>query len=384
MFISDHKDCDIFKSLTIDLNIKFLYEAKITNINKYLLDFDLILIQFSENIDVNYFTDLELDPGIIFIIKDDLWLLQDKLLNFGALDVLLHSHCQNPKIFLARINRALKYIKLLHDKKHCADLFERELKIKSRQLLHANKLVTIGRIASQLAHDFNNQLMTISGFSELSLKNYKREYLTIIKNAADKSSRLIRDILSFSRKPITEFKNISLNNLVTEKVKLLSQVIGQKFKIRINLAKIKDNIYADPNQLEQVIFNLVLNSRDAMKDGGIITISTSNTVFVSENFKNFMVKKGTYLVLSIFDTGEGIDPNQIEKIFEPYYTTKDHSKGTGLGLVTVFGIMKQHNGYIDVTSNIGKGTRFDLYFPFVIEKEGVKNDCKWKNKIMLD
>ena len=242
------------------------------------------------------------------------------------------------------------------------------------QLVHAQKMEAIGTLAGGVAHDFNNLLQVILGYSGLLLaktppSSRQHDNLQKINSAARRGANLVKELLTFSRKTATSPCPLDLNHQVTEVGSLLERTIPKMIKIELRLGEDLSIIQADPNQLEQIILNLVVNARDAMPDGGMVTLETQNVVLDHEYCKAHLgAKPGTYVMLSVSDTGHGMNKEVLEHIFEPFYTTKDVGKGTGLGLSMVYGIVKQHAGYISCESQPGHGTTFRIYFP-AVEKE---------------
>lgn len=237
------------------------------------------------------------------------------------------------------------------------------------QLRQAQRLESVGRLASGIAHDFNNMLTAILGYSELTIQKLPPgdpliENIEEIKKAAERSTRLTQQLLAFSRKQVLQPKVVDLNEIVLSVRKMLHSVIGADIELTTQLDTELWNTIADPGQLEQVILNLIVNARDAMPDGGRITLETSNTIlddaYASEHI---VVSAGEYLLLAVTDTGDGMDSETIKYIFEPFFTTKEPDEGTGLGLATVYGIVKQSGGYIWVYSEVGSGTTFKIYLP---------------------
>lgn len=241
------------------------------------------------------------------------------------------------------------------------------------QLIQARKMEAIGRLAGGIAHDFNNMLTIVSGYSRMiadklpandSLRAYSEEVL----RAADRASALTSQLLAFSRRQITKPRIVDVNVLLLTVEKMLRRLIGEDIELALSLKPEIPNIKADPGQIEQVIFNLAANSRDAMPRGGRITIETTSVRLDSAYAQNHLdVKPGNYVMIAVTDNGEGMDAQTRRRIFEPFFTTKAQGKGTGLGLATVFGIVKQAGGDIWVYSELGKGTTFKLYFPAVVE-----------------
>jgi len=239
------------------------------------------------------------------------------------------------------------------------------------QLLQAQKMEAIGRLAGGIAHDFNNLLTTILGYSELILRSHPadgalREEVGEIRKASERAASLTRQLLAFSRKQVIAPRVLSLNEVVAEVAKLLERLIGEDISLSTDLESGLGSVLADPVQVEQVLFNLTINSRDAMPRGGRITLATRNVV-LSDMLAglHFSVPRGSYVVLSVRDTGVGMDAQVQSRLFEPFFTTKETGKGTGLGLSTVYGIVKQSNGYIVVESELGRGTAFEIYLPRV-------------------
>jgi len=241
-----------------------------------------------------------------------------------------------------------------------------------QQLRQAQKMEAIGRLAGGIAHDFNNLLMVISGYSEFLLERLAhdaplRAPAQEIANAAQRATSLTRQLLAFSRKQMLAPKIIDLNAIVTENLKMLNRVIGEDIDLEMVPGADLGAVKADPGQIEQVIMNLAVNARDAMPQGGKLTIQTANAT-LDENYARFHdpVKPGEYVMLAIHDTGSGMDAETQSHIFEPFFTTKG-PKGTGLGLSTVYGIIKQSGGYIWVETEPDKGTTFKIYLPLATE-----------------
>jgi len=243
------------------------------------------------------------------------------------------------------------------------------------QLLHAQKMEALGQLAGSVAHDFNNLLGVIIGYSELIsadlISNAPiRARLEIIKKAGVRAASLTSQLLAFSRRQVLEPRVLNLNSLVTETQKMLQRLMGEDIEQKIVLDPALGKTKADPGQMVQVIMNLAVNARDAMPTGGRLRIETKNISFDDvANFYGVPVPPGQYVMVSVADTGTGIDAETQKHLFEPFFTTKAAGKGTGLGLATVYGIVKQSGGYVFADSELRKGTTFRLYLPQVDQPE---------------
>jgi PAS domain S-box-containing protein len=245
-----------------------------------------------------------------------------------------------------------------------------ERRILEQQLRQSQKMEAIGRLAGGIAHDFNNLLMVISGYSEFLLERlgaepHLRGPAQEIAGAAERASSLTRQLLAFSRKQMLAPRIVSLNDVATENIKMLTRMIGEDIDLVLVPGPNLWSVRADAGQIDQVIMNLAVNARDAMASGGKLTIETSN-VTLDEDYARVHapLPAGDYVMVAISDTGEGMDNETQSHIFEPFFTTKG-TKGTGLGLSTVYGIVKQSGGYIWVHSELGRGTTFKIYLPRV-------------------
>jgi two-component system, cell cycle sensor histidine kinase and response regulator CckA len=258
---------------------------------------------------------------------------------------------------------------------HPADVLEAiaedvtERRLLEDQFRQSQKMEAVGRLASGIAHDFNNLLMVVSGYTEVLLEQLPPGHplhskAEAIRQASDRATALTRQLLAFSRKQLLELKIIDLNAIVSSMERLLRPLIGEDIEVFTTLDPSAGCTRADAGQVEQVIMNLVVNARDAMPNGGKLSLRTANvTLDSSYRPENTFIKHGPYIMLSISDTGHGMDRETQARIFEPFFTTKEKGKGTGLGLSTVYGIIKQTGGYIFVQSELGRGTVFNIYLP---------------------
>jgi len=242
-----------------------------------------------------------------------------------------------------------------------------------KQLLQAQKMEAVGTLAGGIAHDFNNLLQVVLGYSELLLSEKPRdeaEYADLQKiyQAARSGADLVRSLLTFSRRVEAQPVPMSLNDQIKQAAKLLRRTMPRMMDIQLELAEDLGKISGDPAQIEQIVMNLALNSRDAMGETGSLTIRTENVALDEESSKLiFEAKPGDYVLLSVSDTGHGMDKETAQHIFEPFYTTKELGRGTGLGLAMVYGIVKQHGGHVVCYSEVGSGATFNIYFPAISE-----------------
>ena len=238
------------------------------------------------------------------------------------------------------------------------------------QLRQAQKMDAVGRLAGGVAHDFNNLLMVINGYTEVLLEQLEQgsamhHKVQSIQQAADRAATLTRQLLAFSRKQLLELKVVDVNIVIGDMERLLRPLIGENIELVTRLSPETGHTRADAGQLEQVIMNLVVNAKDAMPEGGKLTVESSD-VTVRHSFREHrFIQPGRYAVISVTDTGHGMDKETQSRIFEPFFTTKEKGKGTGLGLSTVYGIVKQSSGYVFAQSELGAGTTFYVYLPRV-------------------
>ena len=242
-----------------------------------------------------------------------------------------------------------------------------------QQLRQAQKMEAVGRLAGGIAHDFNNILTAITGYADLLLEDLgatdpRRQDADEIHKAADRAAGLTRQLLAFSRQQVLQPTVLEVNKLVSDLEKMLRRLLGEDVELGTRLAPTTGRVKADPGQLEQVIMNLAVNARDAMPNGGKLTLETGN-VNLDEAYAadHYPARAGPFVLLAVSDTGIGMSEETQAHMFEPFFTTKEKGKGTGLGLATVYGIIKQSGGFIWVYSEVGHGTTFKLYLPRVEE-----------------
>jgi PAS domain S-box-containing protein len=252
-------------------------------------------------------------------------------------------------------------------------------KLAEAELLQAQKMESIGRLAGGIAHDFNNMLSAIRGFADLLAEDLEtdapsvgelRTSVEAIRSAADRAATLTAQLLAFSRRQVLAPAPLNLALAVRAVEPMLRRLIGEQITLTLKPAAGTGTIRADPSQVDQILINLVINARDAMPDGGTVTIETANVVF-DEPYatEHFALEPGPYVMLSVSDTGIGMDRETRDHIFEPFFTTKEPGQGTGLGLATIYGVVRQSGGHIWLYSEPGQGTTFKLYFPRVEVQE---------------
>jgi two-component system NtrC family sensor kinase len=238
-----------------------------------------------------------------------------------------------------------------------------------RQFRQAQKMEAIGQLAAGVAHDFNNILTVIHGHASMLAMRLGEQgpharSLAEIRNSADRAANLVRQLLTFSRKQIMQFRNVDLGEVLPSVSGMLRELVGEHIVVETDCAAGLPLIYADRGMMEQVVMNLAVNARDAMGHGGRLALGSSPVTVTAEMAKgNRDARPGLFARLTVSDTGCGINPEALAHLFEPFFTTKEVGKGTGLGLATVYGIVKQHQGWIEVQSQPGAGTTFHIYFP---------------------
>ena len=282
----------------------------------------------------------------------------------GATDYVLKQRLGR---LVPSVQRALRELEDRAERKRA----EEALRQSEKQFRQSQKMEAVGRLAGGIAHDFNNLLTVIMGYSqvlltELGPQHPLRGKIEETLKAGERAATLIRQLLTFSSKQSLDPKVLSLNTAVTSLESLLRRLIGEDIQLVSKLDPTNGRLRADQAQLEQILVNLVVNARDAMPKGGTLTIETAQVELTrSPVYHLTPLPPGPYVRLAVSDTGCGMDRKTQSHIFEPFFTTKGEGKGSGLGLSTVFGIVTQCGGAIDVTSRVGHGTRFDLYFPSV-------------------
>ena len=249
--------------------------------------------------------------------------------------------------------------------------WRRDVIRRDAELRQSHKMEAIGRLAGGVAHDFNNVLTAIFGYADLLLDQFteddpRRSDVQEIRAAAERAAALTRQLLAFSRKQMIQPRVLSLNAVVLNLETLLARLVGEDISLVIRTSEDLWNVRADPGQMEQVLMNLAANARDAMEEGGSLTISTENLIVEKDNdAARPGLRAGAFVALTVSDTGTGVPEDVRLHIFEPFFTTKAQGKGTGLGLATVYGIVKQNGGGVYLDSEEGRGTRFVIYLPRV-------------------
>ena len=296
--------------------------------------------------------------------------LSDRFKVTGRVEATVEWKCKDDKIIVVHLSGR----RVIDAEQHgeCAEVIVEDVTERlalEKQLLQAQKFEAIGQLAGGIAHDFNNMIGAIMGWSDIGTEETTedsrlRRHFQKIRQQAERAAALTRQLLAFARRQILEPRNIDLNQSVTETLNLLEKVIGGNIEIKTALAPSLSLVRADPTQVEQVLMNLCINARDAMPEGGSLIIETANTTFDADYCAHQpFARPGDYVMLSVTDTGTGMDAATLDRIFEPFFTTKEQGKGTGLGLATVYGIVRQHGGFTHVYSEPGIGTTFRTYLP---------------------
>ena len=262
-----------------------------------------------------------------------------------------------------------------------------EIKRLEAQLLQSQKMEAVGQLAGGVAHDFNNILTAITGYASLlKMQIHSDEvllpYVEPIISSAEKAAQLTQGLLAFSRKQIIEPKQININDVIRKLEHLLKRLLGEDIELHAELSALPLVVFADVGQIEQVLMNLATNARDAMPEGGYLSVGTDVVMLSQEDFIGedvFEMKPGQYALVRVFDTGSGMSRETIDHIFEPFFTTKEVGKGTGLGLAIVYGVIKQHNGSIHVYSEPGSGTTFKVYLPLVAVQQDRERPAELKH-----
>ena len=271
----------------------------------------------------------------------------------------------NADLEQAVAERVIELSTALADKRRTEEVLVRT----QQQLMHAQKMEAIGRLAGGIAHDFNNILSVILTCADMSLMQIDAHHplhdeLIEIRKAGERAADLTRQLLAFSRQQVLQPRVLDLNDVIRNMERMLHRILGEDIQLHVRTSPALGRVRVDPSQVEQVLMNLVINARDAMPTGGKLTIETSrvelDAAYAAEHIGS---QAGPHVMLAVTDTGHGMDEHVLSQIFEPFYTTKDKGKGTGLGLSTVFGIVQQSGGSIYVYSEPGKGSSFKVYLP---------------------
>jgi len=322
-----------------------------------------------------------LPPDLISITRENI----DSVFATGEMKVYQYSIQQDDTVRYFETRMVLKSsdeaLAIVRDVTESKKIEEDKIRLQM-QLMQAQKMESVGRLAGGIAHDFNNMLGAITGYSELALRKVDaesplRRYLEEILKTAGRSADLTRQLLAFARKQAIEPKIISLNNTVENMLAMLRRLIGENISLEWKPCADLWPVNVDPAQMDQILANLTINARDAISGSGFILIETMNRI-IDENYPSDSenIPPGQYVVLMVSDSGSGMDQATKEKIFEPFFTTKELGHGTGLGLATVYGIVQQNKGFINVYSEPGRGSSFKMYFPAMcgenirIEAEG--------------
>jgi two-component system cell cycle sensor histidine kinase/response regulator CckA len=296
--------------------------------------------------------------------------LTQKFLSSGRVDETVEWKRRDGKIITVRLNG--RRVVDPEQETDCAEVIVEDVTERlalEKQLLQAQKFEAIGQLAGGIAHDFNNMIGAIMGWSDIGIEETVegarlRCHFQKIHQQAERAAALTRQLLAFARRQILEPRNIDLNQSVGSTLNLLETVIGRNIELKTSLADDLSLVRADPTHIEQVLMNLCINARDAMPDGGSLIIETSNVSFDAEYcIGQPSARPGKFVMLSVADTGIGMDAATLDRIFEPFFTTKEFGKGTGLGLATVYGIAHQHGGFTRAHSEVGIGSTLRVYLP---------------------
>lgn len=340
-------------------------EGKFTDVNQSTLD----LFGYTKK------EMAELNVWEIYVNPDDRYRFQQKIEGIGSVrDYAMKFRKKDGTEMDCLVTSTVRMVdggSILEYQSILRDITER--KHLEAQLLHAQKMEAVGRLAGGIAHDLNNILQAVSGYTQLLLLKRKTndpDYtrLKAIEHSSQRAAELTTQLLTFSRKVESNQRQVDLNHEVVQVSTLLERTIPKMISIELHLADDLRTINADTAQLEQIMMNLGVNANDAMPDGGKLIFQTENIALGEEYWKPFQIKPGNYILLSVSDTGCGMDAKTVEHIFEPFYTTKELGKGTGLGLSIVYGIVKSHDGHITCYSKPDEGTTFRLYFPVLEAK----------------
>jgi two-component system cell cycle sensor histidine kinase/response regulator CckA len=316
---------------------------------------DHSLPQFSGTDALKIVREIDGDVPFIFVsgnIGED---VATEAMRTGAQDYVLKS---NLKRLVPAVQRELR---------DCEERKER--KRLQRSVEQLQKFEVIGRLVGGIAHDFNNMIGAILGWAEMGAAEARPDSVlqsrfVKIREQSLRAGKLTAQLLGFAGGHVLQPRRVDLNSLVQEEMSLLRRIIGEDIEVKVRVARDLRTTLADPSQIGQVIMNLCLNARDAMEKGGRLVIETQNAELDADFCREHGFEPpGSYVVLTVTDTGTGMDAATMERIFEPFFTTKEIGKGTGLGLATVYGIVKQHSGLVLVNSELGKGTSFQIYFP---------------------
>jgi two-component system cell cycle sensor histidine kinase/response regulator CckA len=296
--------------------------------------------------------------------------VHDEYARTGNVDAVVEWRRKDGKVITVRLNGR----RVLNPERddECVEVIAEEITERlalEKQLVQAQKFEAIGQLAGGIAHDFNNMIGAILGWADMGIEETEagsrvHRHFEKMRQQADRAAALTRQLLTFARRQILEPCDIDLNQSVIETLSLMEKVIGSDVEIKANLASDLAIVRADPIQIDQVLMNLCINARDSMPEGGSLVVETSN-VSIDESFCALqpLARPGDHALLSVTDTGVGMDAATLDRIFEPFFTTKEPGKGTGLGLATVYGIVRQHGGFLHVYSEPGTGSTFRVYLP---------------------